>query len=128
MLGIKQVTISLREDAWEKREVRLPSSSLAVQLKNPEGKVSKGTLGKGPNAMVRLGGLEPPTKSLGNFCSIHLSYSRSAAKYSAPIRETTPEASGRGTGGKPGFECKKWHGGENLIPAESTCVGSADPL
>lgn len=26
--------------------------------------------------LVRLGGLEPPTKSLGNFCSIHLSYSR----------------------------------------------------
>jgi hypothetical protein len=26
--------------------------------------------------MVRLGGLEPPTKSLGNSCSFHLSYSR----------------------------------------------------
>ena len=29
--------------------------------------------------VVRLGGLEPPTKSLGNSCSFHLSYSRRMA-------------------------------------------------
>ena len=30
--------------------------------------------------MVGLGGFEPPTRSLGNCCSIHLSYSPSARK------------------------------------------------
>ena len=28
-----------------------------------------------PSRMVGLGGFEPPTRSLGNCCSIHLSYS-----------------------------------------------------
>jgi hypothetical protein len=33
----------------------------------------------GKKELVRLGGLEPPTKSLGNSCSVHLSYSRTGA-------------------------------------------------
>ena len=33
--------------------------------------------------MVRLGGLEPPTKGLGNLCSFHLSYSRRPEDYNA---------------------------------------------
>jgi hypothetical protein len=43
-------------------------------------------------SVVRLGGLEPPTKSLGNSCSFHLSYSRTgqgsipgAAGETAPV-------------------------------------------
>ena len=38
--------------------------------------------GTGPKikGLVRLGGLEPPTKSLGNSCSVHLSYSRRPAR------------------------------------------------
>jgi hypothetical protein len=41
--------------------------------------------------LVRPGGLEPPTKSLGNSCSFHLSYGRT-------IRLYPPASAGREAG------------------------------
>ena len=35
--------------------------------------------------LVRPGGLEPPTKSLGNSCSFHLSYGRTSIIISAGL-------------------------------------------
>src|SRR5882724_2604315 len=41
--------------------------------------------------LVRLGGLEPPTKSLGNSCSFHLSYSRPRAIILGPLQNLRTE-------------------------------------
>ena len=46
--------------------------------------------------MVRLGGLEPPTKSLGNSCSVHLSYSRRPAHYNLSAPASFPLSPGTG--------------------------------
>src|SRR6185295_13728028 len=42
------------------------------------------------STVVRLGGLEPPTKSLGNSCSFHLSYSRRPEDYNPAPPDPLP--------------------------------------
>ena len=49
--------------------------------------------------MVRLEGLEPPTLSLGNSCSIHLSYSRNLWEGDyTPARPVPPGRQGESDG------------------------------